>query len=100
VKYFDPSNYFKFFSKVSVSMEGTPLFPGIYASVKHRSTYLHLLIGATTLDGFLGIIISILGYYAYGNNIREIIILNMSYGVISNLIQITYTFGVLCSFLL
>lgn len=81
-------------------MEGTALLPGIYASTHDKKSFRKVLISAVFLDGFLTMILSSISYIAYGVNVRDIVIMNLSYGIISNLIQISYAFGVLCSFAL
>lgn len=55
---------------------------------------------ATTLDGILTIALSIIGSLAYGNYTREIVLMNLSYGRLSNVVQLIYSFSVLCSFML
>lgn len=67
-------------------MEGTALVPSIYASTQHKSYYRSILISAVTLDGFLTMILSVIGYIAYGNKTRDIVIMNLSYGIISNIV--------------
>jgi len=37
-----------------------------------------------TLDGVLTMILSTIGYLAYGQGTRDIVIMNLSYGFISN----------------
>eukprot|EP00347_Sterkiella_histriomuscorum_P016160 403354253 len=100
IKYFELSNYPQFLSLISLSMEGTAILPGIYASTFDKKSYRNILGSAVFVDGFFTMILSCVAYIAYGNNTREIVIMNMSYGLISNVIQIGYAFGVLCSFAL
>jgi hypothetical protein len=81
-------------------MEGTALIPGIYASTKEKSKFKYVMFSAVTLDGILSLCVSTIGYLAYGSFIREIVIMNLSYGIASNLVQLSFSFGVLCTFVL
>ena len=55
---------------------------------------------ATSLVGLLTILIAVIGSVAYASNTREIVLMNLSYGILSNVIQLAYATSVLCSFAL
>ncbi|CDW79405.1 UNKNOWN [Stylonychia lemnae] len=97
---YNQMNFPKFLSLISLSMEGTALLPGIYASTQNKKAYRKILISAVSLDGILTMILSSIGYLSYGQGTRDIVIMNLRYGIVSNLVQFMYAFGVLCSFIL
>jgi hypothetical protein len=47
-------------------MEGVALVPGIYASMKLKHRYSSVIVKATTIDGILTILVSVIGFLAYG----------------------------------
>ena len=47
-------------------MEGVALVPGIYASMSLKHRYKTVIIRATTLDGIMTILVSVIGFLAYG----------------------------------
>ena len=47
-------------------MEGVALVPGIYASMQLKHRYSSVIVKATTLDGILTILVSVIGFLAYG----------------------------------
>ena len=81
-------------------MEGTALIPGLYASTNEKKKYKSIFLSAVFLDGLFTMILSTLSYQAYGSNTRDIVIMNLSYGLLSNVVQMSYAVGVLCTFAL
>lgn len=68
-------------------MEGVALVPSLYSQTYNKeSKYKLIILSATTLDGILTILVSVIGYLAYGPALREIVLLNLSYGIISNIV--------------
>ena len=65
-------------------MEGVALVPSLYASTRFRSKYKYVLYGAIIAAGALNIIISVTAYSAYGEFTRSIVLMNLSYGLVSN----------------
>jgi len=59
-------NFCSFISRVALSMEGVALVPGIYASMQLKHRYSSVIVKATTLDGILTILVSVIGFLAYG----------------------------------
>ncbi len=68
MKHFEGNNFVSFISRVALSMEGVALVPGIYASMQQRHRYSTVIVNATTLDGTLTILVSVIGILAYGSN--------------------------------
>ena len=83
IKYFDIGSLPSFVALVASSMEGTALLPGIYASTQDKISYPCILFSAVTLDGVLTLLVSTVGYLAYGSSIKEIVIMNLSPGIVS-----------------
>lgn len=81
-------------------MEGVALVPSLYASTRFRSKYKYTMYGAILAAGTLNILISVTAYTAYGTFTRSIVLMNLSYGLLSNSVQLLYSFGVLCSFIM
>ena len=100
IQYFNFANFPAFISRIALSMEGVALMPGLYASTKEKSKFQTVVRSAAIADGTLMMLVSIIGYLAYGNSTSEIVLMNLSYGVLSNIVQLSYSFGVLCSFCL
>lgn len=67
-------------------MEGVALIPGLYASTKDKRRYKRIILTATTVDGLLTIMVSVISYLAYGPFTREIVLMNLSYGIMSNIV--------------
>ncbi len=66
ITYLSIYHFPSYFSRLSISMEGSPLFPGIYASTGERKQYPKILNLAITLVGVLTVTICILSYFSYG----------------------------------
>jgi hypothetical protein len=81
-------------------MEGVALVPGIYASMELKHRYSSVIVKATTLDGIMTILVSVIGFVAYGAMTQEIVLMNLSYGLFSSFVQLLYSLSVLCSFAL
>ena len=47
-------------------MEAVAIIPGIYASMENKEIYSKILIRATSLDGILTILVSVIALLAYG----------------------------------
>ena len=60
------NNFTSFISRVALSMEGVALVPGIYASMQLKHRYSSVIVKATTIDGILTILVSVIGFLAYG----------------------------------
>jgi hypothetical protein len=63
---FDLDKFPSFISRVALSMEGVALVPGIYASMEVKHRYSSVIVKATTIDGLLTILVSVIGFLAYG----------------------------------
>jgi amino acid permease len=83
-----------------MAMEGIPLIPGIYSSTRNKKSYKSILVTSLCLDAMMTILMSVIAYLAYRDKIREIVLMSLSYGIFSNIVQLSYSFGILCSFIL
>lgn len=84
--YFDASHILSFLARMSITMEGTALVPGIYASTRDKKAYSKIIVGALSLDGALSILLSFVGYLAYREKVRDIVLMNLSYGIVANVV--------------
>ncbi len=66
VKQFDRSQFSGYISRVALSMEAVAIVPGIHASMQNKNLYSKVIVNATNLDGLLTIIVSVIGFLAYG----------------------------------
>jgi hypothetical protein len=89
-----------FSGRYVTALEGTPLIPGIYASArrKHSVTKLYIYIYATyfVVSNFSGVI----GYTAHRAASRDVILMNLNYGIISTILKVVYMVSLLGSFIM
>ena len=67
-------------------MEGVALVPGIYATMSLKHRYKTVIVRATTLDGIMTMLVSVIGFLAYGIHTQEIVLMNLSYGLFSSFV--------------
>lgn len=98
VKMFDAIHYPLFFGIAILNFEGNPATLNVQASMKHPEKFPFVFVTSAITVSSLVIIVSSLSYLAYGEEVEELITLNLPHNNLTTLIRLVYSIGLIASF--
>lgn len=100
VIWWSSSGMFVFTIKFMNSLEGIAVVPGLYASARKKSQVDQIFKRIYQSSFLVSMTMSVLAYYAHRGGTREIVIMNLRYGVLSHFLQLAFMVSLLCSYVL
>lgn len=96
---FNPIGFPMFFGVAMFMYEGNAVALEIYNQMENRQkNYPKALIGSLSIATFLICLTGGLCYSAYGNEVKDIVLLSLPRNPITAVVQLGYSIGVLCSY--
>jgi len=98
MNYFDPSAIPLFFGIAVFDFEGNGVVINLHSSMKHPEQFQKILYITISLVVFLIVLFSSICYWSYGNDLEDMVTLNLPHDNMTSLIQIFYCFGLMGGF--
>ena len=74
-------NFFDFFSQCTGIYEGIPLIPSLYSNSRRHENFELTMKSVTTMVTGYALLISPLAVLTYGTSLKEVVLLNLKYGL-------------------
>ena len=84
-------NVINFGAQVTGIYEGIPLVPPLYANARSKKNFNTIMRDVTIGVAVLTFFLAPLAVITYGNTLKDIVLLNLDYGILPQFIQLTYT---------
>ncbi|CAI2370542.1 unnamed protein product [Moneuplotes crassus] len=98
IKIFDIVHYPLFFGIAVLNFEGNPATLNVQASMKNPRRFSFVFFLSAISVSTLVIIVSSLSYIAYGDEVEDLITLNLPHNDLTTIVRLVYSFGLLASF--